>query len=100
MADEPNNGTRRQVDVIIARLELQTAQTLQAVTELKLWLMGDGTAGNPGVIIRLDRLEQIEINRETEVKATKTWRIGLLTSIGLLFIERFWHWISVFVSKH
>jgi len=99
MTEEPN-GARRQVDIIIARLELQTAQTLQAVTELKLWLIGDGTAANPGVIIRLDRLEQIEINREEKEKGVRNWRLGLSGSVALIFLERTWHYIAAWVIKH
>jgi len=100
MSEEPEHGSRRSADLIIARLEGRVETLVTTVLEIRTWLMGSGTPENPGVMIRLDRLEQTEIKREDAEGATKRWRIGLITSIGLLFIERFGHYLIAWLSKH
>jgi hypothetical protein len=95
---EPENGTRRSADLIIAKMEGQLTALVTMITEMRLWLMGDGTPANPGIMIRIDRLEQHRQELEDKERTHSTQRGALGVSVILLFIERLWHWISLYVA--
>lgn len=56
------------------------------IDEMYRFLIGDGSTDFPGLITRVDRLEQLEDSR-------KVHRSVLYASTGGLLIERIWHWL-------
>lgn len=97
--DESEQETlRRQADIVIVRLEQQMGDVVKIVNDIKSWLMGDGTASNPGIMIRLDRLERSEIDRIDSERNRRNQRMGIYGSLMLLAIERLWHYVTVLLK--
>lgn len=71
---------RRNTDDIVLRLEGK-------IDKIYDILVGNGTVSNPGLLTRIDRLEQLEQSRTTH-------RGILYTAMTGLIVERIWHWFS------
>lgn len=61
--------------------------------KIYLMLTGDGTDGNPGIAIKLDRLEQWKREHDRNEQMAWQWRIGLAVPIVVLLIERAIHYL-------
>lgn len=64
------------------------------VDDIYKLLRGDGTDGNPGAIIRLDRLEQWRKEYDRSSDHAWQWRVGLAIPIIVLLIERAIHFMK------
>lgn len=67
-------------------MEDHKRRTDYKIDEMYRFIIGDGSRDFPGLVTRVDRLEQLEENR-------KMHRGILYASTGGLLVERAWHWI-------
>lgn len=61
-------------------------RTDDKIDQMYKFLIGDGSLDFPGLVTRVDRLEQLEESR-------KVHRGVLYASMGGLIIDRIWHWL-------
>lgn len=71
---------KRKSDDVVDRLEGK-------IDKIYKFLIGDGSPASPGLLTRVDRIEQLEENR-------KMHRGVIYTSLVGLVAERAWHWVT------
>jgi hypothetical protein len=71
---------KRKSDDVVDRLEGK-------IDKIYEFLIGDGSQASPGLLTRVDRIEQLEESR-------KMHRGVIYTSLMGLAAERVWHWFT------